>query len=55
MRIKSLKLKCRKRDVEIKTSLSLLNVYFVSLNYSNNSKFLSSSISFNNLIKKSII
>ena len=55
MRIKSLKSKCRKRDVVIKITLSLLNVYLASLNYLNNLDFLFFSLFFNNLIKKSII
>ena len=55
MRIKSSRSKCRKRDVVIKTTLSLLNVYSASLNYSNNLNFLSSLLSFNNLIRKSTI
>ena len=55
MRIKSLRSKCRKRDIVIKITLSLLNAYFTSLNYLNNLNFLSSSLSFNSLIKKFII
>ena len=55
MRIKSSRSKYRKRDVVIKTTLSLLNVYSTSLNYLNNLNFLLSSLSFNSLIKKSTI
>ena len=55
MRIKNLKSKYRKRDVVIKTTLSLLNVYSTSLNYSNNLNFLFSLLSFNSLIRKSTI
>ena len=55
MRIKSLRSKYLKRDVVIKITLSLLNVYFASLNYLNNLNFLFSSLSFNNLIKESTI
>ena len=52
MRIKSLRLKYRKRDVVIKTALSSLNVYFILINYSNNLDFLLFSLFFNNFIKK---
>ena len=55
MRIESLESKCCKRDVVIKTTLSLLNVYSTSLDYSNNLDFLLFSLSFNSLIKKSTI
>ena len=55
MRIKSLKSKYYKRDVVIKITLSLSNVYLASLNYSNNLNFLFFSLFFNNFIKKSII
>ena len=55
MRIESLKSKYRKRDVVIKTTLSVLNVYFTSINYLNNLDFLFFSLSFNNSIRKSII
>ena len=55
MRIKNLKLKCRKRDVVIKITLSLSNIYFESTNYLNNLNFLFFSLSFNNFIKKFII
>ena len=55
MRIKILQLKYRKRDVIIKTTLSLLNVYYILINYSNNLNFLFFSLSFNNSIKNSII
>ena len=55
MRIESSRSKFYKRDVKIKTTLSLLNAYFASLNYSNNLNFLFSSLSFNNLVKKSTI
>ena len=55
MRIKSLRPKYYKRDIIIKTTLSLLNVYFISLNYLNNLKFLFSSLSFNSSIKESTI
>ena len=55
MRIKSLRSKYRKRDVVIKITLSLLNVYFISLNYLNNLDFLLFLLLFNNLIKRSII
>ena len=55
MRIKSLESKYYKRDVVIKTTLSLSNAYLASLNYLNNLDFLFFSLSFNNLIKKFII
>ena len=55
MRIKSLRSKYYKRDVVIKITLSLSNVYLTSLNYLNNLNFLFFSLSFNNLIKKSTI
>ena len=55
MRIKSLRSKCYKRDIIIKITLSLLNVYFTSLNYLNNLNFLSSLLSFNSLIRESTI
>ena len=55
MRIESLESKCYKRDVVIKTALSLLNVYSTSLDYLNNLNFLFFLLSFNNLIKKSTI
>ena len=55
MRIESLEAKCRKRDVVIKTILSLTNVYFASIDYLNNLDFLFFSLSFNNLIKESTI
>ena len=41
MRIESLRSKCRKRDIIIKTTLNLLNAYFASLNYLNNLNFYS--------------
>ena len=55
MRIKSLRLKCRKRDIVIKITLSLLNVYSTSLNYLNNLNFLFFSLLSNSLIKESTI
>ena len=55
MRIESLESKYRKRDIVIKIALSLSNVYLTLLNYLNNLNFLFFLLSFNNLIKKSII
>ena len=55
MRIKSLELKYRKRGVIIKNTLSLLNVYFIALNYLNSLNFLFFSLFFNSSIKESII
>ena len=55
MRIKSSRSKCRKRDIVIKITLSLLNVYFALTNYSNNLNFLFFSLLFNNSIKEFII
>ena len=55
MRIKSLKSKYRKRDIVIKITLSLLNVYSTLFNYSNNLNFFFFSLSFNNSIRESII
>ena len=55
MRIENLKLKYRKRDIIIKITLSLLNVYFILFNYLNNLNFLLFSLLFSNLIKKFII
>ena len=55
MLIKSLESKYYKRDVVIKTTLSLLNVYFAFINYLNNLNFLFFSLFFNNFIKKFII
>ena len=55
MRIKSLESKYRKRDVVIKITLSVLNVYSTSINYLNNLDFLLFSLSFNNFIKESTI
>ena len=51
MRIKSLESKCCKRDIVIKITLSILNVYFALIDYSNNLDFLLFSLFFNNLIK----
>ena len=55
MRIKSLESKYYKRDIIIKTTLNLLNVYFAFINYLNNLNYLFFSLSFNNFIKKFII
>ena len=55
MRIESLESKYRKRDVVIKITLNLLNVYSILLDYLNNLDFLFFSLSFNNFIKKSTI
>ena len=55
MRIKNLESKCRKRDVVIKVTLNISNVYFASINYLNNLDFLLFSLFFNNFVKKSII
>ena len=55
MRIKSLELKYRNKNVIIKINLNLLNACFTSFNYLNNLNFLLSLLSFNNFIKKFII
>ena len=55
MSIKNLELKCYKRDVVIKITLSLLNVYSTLFNYLNNLNFLFFLLSFNSSIREFII